>query len=473
MSTVPPDLDWEGPGLLGSAWRYRWMLVAATLLGGLLGLVFSALQPVRYEGVASVLLATPEAAQPGFDAERNVQNQVGIMTSAAVLSQAARRQGGGMTVEVVRERVTVDASQSSDVVAIRALDPSPASAAKLSDSVALAYEDVLVERLRREAQVAIGVAQAQQARLLERLRQLGRALGADPGNPTLEAERDTVTERFNQALDEELQREKDLGRRSGAGTALLQRAEVPTGPAQPQRARNVALGALLFLLAGAALAWTLAGRRARPAPAPAAPAPADPVPADPVPVAPGAAVGPEVLDAFDQLSSSMRRLPQAEAEAAASRFGCKVVAILLDDGDGQLAVAGQVGLSPPEQRRVLRHDAAAVRAALDAGPKAVGAAERTRLARAGLPGGGTIRLVVPLVHDEVGFGLLLASPRPNGEAAGRFGEDEVAAIADHARELAPALRSLVLLDRLSQRLRPGQPAPPADDRPGGAPGRPG
>jgi hypothetical protein len=48
--------------------------------------------------VASVLLATPESAQPGFDAERNVQNQVGIMTSAAVLGQAAKRQGGGMTV---------------------------------------------------------------------------------------------------------------------------------------------------------------------------------------------------------------------------------------------------------------------------------------------------------------------------------------------------------------------------------------
>jgi hypothetical protein len=341
--------------------------------------------------------------------------------------------------------------------------------------VALAYEDVLAERRRREAQVAISVAQAQQARLLERLGQLGRALDADPGNPTLEAERDTVTERFNQALDEELRREQDLVRRPGDGTALLQRAEVPAGPAQPQRARNVALGALLFLVAGTALAWTLTGRRARPAPWSVADRGARaelPVPpAPPMPV--GAAASPEVLDAFDQLSSSMRRLPQVEAESAASRFGCKVVAILLDDGDGQLAVAGQVGLSPPEQRRVLRHDAAVIRAALEAGPQVVGQAEWARLARAGLPGGGAIRLVVPLVHDDVGFGLLLASPKSNGRTPGRFGEDEVAAIADHARELAPALRSLVLLDRLSQRLRPGRPAPGAGDRPGGGPGRPG
>jgi hypothetical protein len=469
LSTAPPDLDWEGPGLLGSAWRYRWLLVAATLLGGLCGLVVSALQPVRYEGVTSVLLATSESAEPGFDAERNVQNQVGIMTSAAVLGQAAKRDGGGLAVDVVRERVSVDASQSSDVVAIRALDPTPAGAARLADSVALAYEDVLAERRRREAEAAIPVAQAQQGRLRDRLTQLQQALNADKGNPTLQAERDTVTQRLKQALDEELQRERDLTARSGAGTLLLQRSEVPAGPAQPQRARNAALGALLFLVAAVALAWTLAGRRARAA---GEGEPATAGPAQPVAVAPAEpAPSPELLAAFDHLSSSIQHLPQVEAEAAASRFGLAAVAILLDDGDGRLAVAGQVGLSPAEGRRVVRHDADAVRAALDGGPQLVGQAERSRLAMAGLPGG--IRLVVPLVHDDVGFGLLLARPQPNGKAPGRLDERQVEAIAEHAREILPTLRSWVLLGRLNQRLRPGRPAAPSGGRPGAGPAPPG
>lgn len=464
MLSAPAAQDWdEGPGLLGSAWRHRWLLVAATLLGGLLGLVFSVLQPVRYEAVASVLLATPESAEPTFDAERNVQNQVGIMTSAAVLAQAARRAGGGLTVEDVRDRVGVDASQSSDVVAIRVRDPTAAGAAKLADSMALAYEDVLTERRRREAEAAIPVAQAQQARLRDRLGELGRALDANPGNPILEAERDTVTAALREAINEELQREQDRVRRPTAGTALLQGAETPTGPAEPQRARNVALGALLFLIAAVALAWALAGRRARAAPAPAAPAVGPPAVAEPPPT-------PELLTAFDQLNSSLQHLPQVEAEAVASRFGLKVVAILLDDGGGRLTVAGQVGLSQPDQRRVVRHDTDAIRAVLDAGPQRVGQAERARLARAGLPGGG-IRLVVPLVHDDTGFGLLLASPEPNGRRPASFDDDQVEAIAAHARELAPTLRPWVLLGRLRQRL--DAPAAPSDGPPGEAPGRPG
>jgi GAF domain len=463
LSTTPPDLDWEGPGLLGSAWRYRLLLVAATLLGGLLGLIFSALQPVRYEAVASVLLATPESAPPSFDAERNVQNQVGIMTSGAVLAQAARRAGRGLSVDEARDRVAVDASQSSDVVAIRASAPAPEDAARLADSVALAYEDVLSERRRREAQAAIPVVQAQQARLRDRLGELGRALDANPGNPILEAERDTVTARLREALDEELQHQRDLARRPTTGTALLQAAEVPAGPAQPQRARNVALGALLFLVAAVALAWALAGRRARTAPAAASPAVA-PLPApEPPPSL-------ELLTAFDQLNSSLQRLPQVEAEAVASRFGLKVVAILLDNGDGRLTVAGQVGLSPPDQRRVVRNDTDAVRAVLEAGPQRIGQAERARLARAGLPGG-SIRLVVPLVHDNTGFGLLLASPQPNGKRPAGFDDEQVEAIAAHARELVPTLRPWVLLGRL--RLRLDAPAAPSNGLPGGAPGRPG
>jgi uncharacterized protein involved in exopolysaccharide biosynthesis len=444
--------------------------LAATLLGAVLGLVFSALQPVRYEGVTTVLLATPESAQPGFDAERNVQNQVGIMTSAAVLGQAARRMGGALTVEGVRERVAVDASQSSDVVAIRALDPAPAGAAKLADSVALAYEDVLAERARREAQVAIPDAQAQQARLRDRLGQLARALRDDPGNPVLEAERDTVTATLRQAIGEELQRERDLDRPSGAGTALLQRSDVPAGPAQPQRARNVVLGALLFLVAGTAAAWTLAGRRAREADRPAAAGPPEAAPAAPEPAG-QAPPSPELVAAFDQLSSSIQRLPQVEAEAAASRFGLEVVAILLDDGNGQLTVAGGVGLSPPERRRIVRHDADPVRAALGAGPQLVDQAGRARLATAGLPGG--IRLVVPLVHDDTGFGLLVARPQPNGRTPGRLDERKVTAITEHTREIVPTLHSWVLLGRLNRRLRPGPPAAPGDGRPGAAPAPPG
>lgn len=500
LSTTPQDLEWEGPGLLGSAWRHRSLLVVATLVGGLLGLVFSALQPVRYEGLASVLLPTPpEAEQPSFDPERYVQNQVELMGSTAVLGEAARRRGGGLTAEEVRESVKVDASQSSDVITVGALDPDPNGAAKLADSVVLAYEDVRAERRKREAEAAIPALHAEQARLRDRLAQLQRAIDADRGNSTLEAERDTVTDRLRQAINDELRLEPDLGARTGAGTALLQQAEVPTSPAQPQRARNVALGALLFLLAAVAAAWTLAGRRAaaRAAPViPALPEPARPPESDKASAAAPAVqaaedpiLTPELIVAFDRLNASLKdvldtlhvsgwnaidqSLPQVEAEKAADLFGLAVVAILLDDGDGRFRVAGDVGLSPPERRRALRHDLEPVRAVFHTGPQLLGESPSGRLTRAGSPSSGQVRLAVPLVHDDVGFGLLLASPEPDSDGSTSFDDGEVEAITAFANAIGPTLRSWVMLGRLNLDLRSDRTAPASDGRRGAGPASPG
>ena len=38
-------------GLLGSAWRYKWLLAMAVLVGALVGYGWAARQPTLYEGV--------------------------------------------------------------------------------------------------------------------------------------------------------------------------------------------------------------------------------------------------------------------------------------------------------------------------------------------------------------------------------------------------------------------------------------
>src|SRR6266508_3397227 len=60
----------EGPSVLASAWRYRWLLPVAVLLDG----------PATAVGAA-----------------RNVANQAAFMASTPVLQQASRRYGNGMT----------------------------------------------------------------------------------------------------------------------------------------------------------------------------------------------------------------------------------------------------------------------------------------------------------------------------------------------------------------------------------------
>jgi uncharacterized protein involved in exopolysaccharide biosynthesis len=52
-----PSNEWqEGPSLAESVRRYRWLVVAAVLVGAIAAYAWSSRQPVRYEGVVKVFL---------------------------------------------------------------------------------------------------------------------------------------------------------------------------------------------------------------------------------------------------------------------------------------------------------------------------------------------------------------------------------------------------------------------------------
>ena len=54
----PPD-DWqEGPGLVDSMRRYRWLVASITLLAAVAAFVWSSTQPVLYQGVVRLYLDT-------------------------------------------------------------------------------------------------------------------------------------------------------------------------------------------------------------------------------------------------------------------------------------------------------------------------------------------------------------------------------------------------------------------------------
>ena len=57
----------EGPGVLQSVWRYRWLVGSLVLLGILGASLLSATQPTRYEGVVRIFLTVVE----GTGATRN------------------------------------------------------------------------------------------------------------------------------------------------------------------------------------------------------------------------------------------------------------------------------------------------------------------------------------------------------------------------------------------------------------------
>jgi capsular polysaccharide biosynthesis protein len=486
------------------------------LVGALVGFGLSSLQPTLYEGVARVLFFDRDGgqAQAGVDPARVLQNQVNVMTSTSVLRGASRYHGGGQTVEQIRAHVTVEALPDADVITIHALDSTPAGAAKLADSVAKAYQEVVAGDARRQAATAKAAAQAEANRLKRRLDELKAAQAADPGNAALQVEVESVTNQLQNVLTEQLQQDVEAVRRANAGGTLIEQATRPTQPAQPKRLRNTAGGAMLFLLVAVGLAWTLAGRRPPPGHAPAAittattrpgiggrSAAAERTLAAERPSAPpedhedgwdgwstasvaGAEsnttptagngsqpppLTPELIVAFERLAKPLQEvvetlrldgwsrakqsLPQVEAEKAAQHFKLDVAAILLDDGRGRFKVAGEVGLPPIQRRAAIRYDLDAWRELFEGGPRLIGEKDREQFAKAGIPvGAGQMVFLVPLVHDDIGFGLLLASVHANGNGRARFEERDVESMTAYARVIGPTLWSWVLLDRLKLRL---------------------
>jgi hypothetical protein len=178
---------------------------------------------------------------------------------------------------------------------------------------------------------------------------------------------------------------------------------------------------------------------------------------------------PELIAAFDRLSSSLQEviealppddrsvaeqsLPQLEAQRAARDFGLDVAVVLLDDGRGGLKVAGEVGLAPTERRKAIRYGRDLWWEIFHAGTRVLEEEDRARFAKAGIPGsaGGTV-LVIPLVHDDVGFGLLLAGARADEKEPAAFDSRKTEAIAAYARVIKPVLWSWVLAGHL--KLRP-------------------
>jgi len=187
---------------------------------------------------------------------------------------------------------------------------------------------------------------------------------------------------------------------------------------------------------------------------------------------PAEQVGDPAAD-FERLSSSIeqvsdvlgdqplefyeRDLPQIAAAETARRVRADVVVLLLDNGEGLLEVSGGVGLTPAERRMNVDYNRDVMRELFRAGVGLVEDTDRVRGALAGIPGSRAETLVmVPLVHERLGFGVLIAGRRrsANGQHMAVFTDQEVEALMNFADDAAPSLRTAVLLRHLKRQLKP-------------------
>jgi hypothetical protein len=483
-----PLNEWqEGPGLVASVWRYRWLVAVAVLVGGLAAYVWSSRQPVRYEGEVHVYLDTgSDNPDPG----RLVHSQAEFLTSPAVLDRATDLTGHRLTSKELRDRLTVEPATDSDLITIRVLEATPQEAAKLTDTVVRAYREVLSEQTSSNAKQEVSGLEHRQEQLGEEIKELREQLGVQPRDPVLQANLQAKQRELDGLADQI----EAADRTAGNGRSLetqRERAAMPDEPAQPKPLRTAAIGALLAFFAAAGLAWWLSGRRpdlerqgashglggiggeertgldmSSPVRLAARVDDGRTVSSNGSPTGNGAVSG--IAD-FDQIATSVQQLfhflngpsqrlyeedlPQLTVEEIAHRFKIDMAAILLDNA-GEVQTMGSVGLRASRTGTIdsgVRH---LIETAARSGPRLVDHDELVRLSGMGLGGDQADSLaLVPLVRDEVGFGVLLAGRRHGDTPVTPLSDREVGDIADCTRDIVPYVWAWLLLRNLKLRLR--------------------
>lgn len=177
------------------------------------------------------------------------------------------------------------------------------------------------------------------------------------------------------------------------------------------------------------------------------------------------------INDFNQLTASIQRIfrsleghryrlyeqnvPQMAADDIANWFPVDLAVILLENDQGMLQVAGGVGLSSFEEHMTIEDNRELLLQVVEMGSKMVDEEERSRLAAANVPGSQAETLiVVPLIYDQVAFGMLLMGQRGGGgKQQPALVEGDVDRVRAWARDISPYLRAWLLLRYLKLRLR--------------------
>jgi Mrp family chromosome partitioning ATPase/LPS O-antigen subunit length determinant protein (WzzB/FepE family) len=257
--TAAPERWAEGPTITASIWRYRWLVLAVTLLFGAAGYVGSASQDEVYEASTLLYLSDPTntgvfGQQPGsVSLERYVPQQTDRVTSTPVLTLAAELLEDGTSPRALADGIEASGDTELGTLEITASDGDPDRAAAVANTVAAAYE-----RSVREAQAE---------RVDRAVTELDRSIEAIEEQVTeLATQGDEATGQIS-VLTQRLVELDSLGqqllvdsRLFGSGVEFIEEAQAPSSPVEPRPRRTAAMSAILGMLLASAVAYWLAGR---------------------------------------------------------------------------------------------------------------------------------------------------------------------------------------------------------------------
>lgn len=257
--------------------RWRWVAGSVIVLTGL-ALGLSLQQDPSYVAESSILLNTvadagvlqaDPNAQVAFFADRQVKNALHVLESGALHDAVEKVYDGPLDVTSVVANGPLDGSDAV-TLSVRATDPQ--EAADLVNTYAQAYIDYATNQRLDSLQAANAQIQlrlddiaTQRADIARPLNEIDQRLAADPGNESLQTQRENLRTQVQpqlDALDQQravfVQNQQGLALTQGlapeATVQFLTEATAPTEPVSPNPVRDGIVGLMLGVGLGIALA---------------------------------------------------------------------------------------------------------------------------------------------------------------------------------------------------------------------------
>jgi Mrp family chromosome partitioning ATPase/capsular polysaccharide biosynthesis protein len=261
-------VDMELGFILQATRRYLWVVVIATMLGLVAGSVIASGGGVEYESQGLLSVEPPQGVNP----DRYVATQLVRLTSTGVTEAVAALPTVPLEPIEVRESLTLTQIAGTDVVEVVA----QASTPEVAQAIAQGYIDVYLEQLQADLRMQLAPQRAQLQASISSLEEdleavdaevetltepflEDRAVGIptlDQLNPALATRRAALTQEYQRLLTE--LNNFDRTANGDVSSRMLEAPGLPIEPVISRRPLFLAVGLVLGLLTGVALASMLA-----------------------------------------------------------------------------------------------------------------------------------------------------------------------------------------------------------------------
>ena len=223
--------------------RRKWIVLQAAILVPLAVLAFTLSQDDLFQGEAQVLLNSEDPTQAirgdvagresADELDRDASTQADVAQTPALARRVLRSVGAdGQTAEELLDETSVDARSGSDLLTFKVRDPDPERARRLADAYASEY----VSYRRRLGSEALDSAKRDVQRRLANVSS------------------DLTSSQLARDLRTTLRRIETASALQGADATVVRRAD-EAEKVQPKPVRNTAIGLVLGLVLGVALAF--------------------------------------------------------------------------------------------------------------------------------------------------------------------------------------------------------------------------